>query len=154
MGEHLVLAQKVEGSNPSSPATTRRAARHARTALAAYHRRRSEAVEMLGGKCVVCGTSEYLELDHIDPATKAMPVGEMWSVSKDRYLAEIQKCQLLCRGHHIRKTIAERGQLLAKENHGTPRSYLYCKCDLCGAAQRRRMRDYRARRRERTGKDR
>jgi 5-methylcytosine-specific restriction endonuclease McrA len=33
-----------------------------------YERRRSEAVASLGGKCVVCGTTDRLELDHINPS--------------------------------------------------------------------------------------
>jgi hypothetical protein len=63
---------------------------------------RLDAIELLGGKCVVCGTMSDLEVDHIDPATKISH--RIWSWSKVRRLAELQKCQVLCATHHLQKT--------------------------------------------------
>ena len=42
-----------------------------------YHKRRAEAVQLLGGKCVVCGTTEGLEIDHVDRSLKTMNVARM-----------------------------------------------------------------------------
>lgn len=95
--------------------------------LRRYHARRAEAIEILGGTCVECGTAEDLELDHIEPATKTLDLARMWSVARDRYLAELSKCQLLCSPHHREKSRRERGVdhgqgLTGKRN---------CRCELC-----------------------
>jgi hypothetical protein len=93
---------------------------------ARYHRRRAMAIALLGGKCVECGTTENLELDHIDPASKTFYVGGR-TVSEARYLEELKLCQLLCTHHHKVKTAKARsvehgGGLSGKRN---------CKCDPC-----------------------
>jgi hypothetical protein len=36
-----------------------------------YYKRRQKLYDFLGGKCVVCGATEDLEFDHIDPAQKS-----------------------------------------------------------------------------------
>lgn len=72
--------------------------------LKRYHARRQEAIENLGGKCVACGTTENLELDHIDPSTKSFPISKLWSISKAKFLEELAKCQLLCNSCHIIKS--------------------------------------------------
>lgn len=97
--------------------------------LARYHRRRDAAIEHLGGCCVVCGTTEDLQLDHIDPTTKLIDVGKMWGVSEVRFWTEIAKCQLLCRKHHIEKTVAEQ----MTEDHGTWAwaGKRKCPCEKC-----------------------
>lgn len=75
--------------------------------LRRYHKRRAESIETLGGKCFLCGSTNRLELDHIDPATKAFPIAKLWSLSKAKYEAELAKCQLLCRECHTRKSAYE-----------------------------------------------
>lgn len=35
-----------------------------------YEERRNKGLKLLGGVCVKCGTTENLQFDHIDPATK------------------------------------------------------------------------------------
>jgi hypothetical protein len=72
--------------------------------LERYHARRAEAIARLGGKCAWCDTPEDLQIDHIDWCTKSFSVSALWSVSKERYEAEIAKCQVLCRPHHKVKT--------------------------------------------------
>lgn len=65
-------------------------------------KRRAEFLE--GKTCVKCGSSDYLEVDHIDPMTK---VGtQFWSWRAERRLAELAKCQVLCRGCHRQKSHA------------------------------------------------
>ena len=92
-----------------------------------YHARRNQAIETLGGKCVICGTMKNLEIDHIDPKTKTMSVSKMWSCSQAKYDSEIKLCQLLCYDHHKEKSRNERSVahgegLTGKRN---------CYCDLC-----------------------
>jgi hypothetical protein len=59
----------------------------------------------LGGKCSYpgCEETENLEFDHIDPATKVRKISEATNWSPERFWKEVDKCQLLCRLHHIRK---------------------------------------------------
>ncbi|MCV7174796.1 hypothetical protein [Mycolicibacterium sphagni] len=95
--------------------------------LALYHERRVESFEMLGGHCVVCGSTEGLEVDHIDRTTKTIELGKLWSCARKRYLAELELCQLLCEPHHREKSAremsVEHGEgLTGKRN---------CRCDLC-----------------------
>lgn len=61
-----------------------------------------------GGKCVLCGSGERLECDHIDRATKPGPdAHKVWSWSKARMDVELAKCQVLCHDCHLTKTMAE-----------------------------------------------
>ena len=91
--------------------------------------------------CVVCGSTEGLELDHIDPSKKV--THRIWSWSAERRNEEISKCQVLCAEHHKDKT---RGQFTKPLVHGTSNAYRKkgCRCDLCGEWLRQYWRDYRA----------
>lgn len=104
-----------------------------------YDRRHAEAVAALGGHCARCLETENLEFDHINPATKCMTIAKMWTASEVRFQAELKKCQLLCRPHHLEKSLEERGQKPARGTHGTLSAYRYCgppKCEDCKAAKR------------------
>src|SRR6478735_5499265 len=103
--------------------------------LKRYRERRAYAIEFLGGVCVVCGSTEDLEIDHIIKADKSFQITQMWSVSQERYDQELMKCQLLCHEHHVEKSHREKdwgkgygptehGSLAMYKNHG-------CRCDLC-----------------------
>ena len=70
--------------------------------------RRRDAVRQLGGKCVDCGSTENLEFDHVDPATKLYEMTNIWSRKLAIRVAEIAKCVLRCKDCHIIKTVAER----------------------------------------------
>lgn len=94
---------------------------------ARYHRIRAEIVARLGGKCVQCGTTEDLEIDHIDRSTKTINVGQLTSVSRKKLEEEIPKCQLLCQPCHLEKSKQEMGVphgggLTGKRN---------CRCSEC-----------------------
>lgn len=65
-------------------------------------KRRAEGIKLLGGKCVVCGSTEKLEVDHIDAKSKVDH--RIWSWSDERRKKELAKCQLLCQKHHGVKT--------------------------------------------------
>jgi hypothetical protein len=102
-------------------------------------------VEMLGGKCVRCGSTEDLEFDHIDPSAKRFAIGAELSRAWAELVAEAQKCQLLCRKDHVAKGAEDRPTL----NHGTYYVYWYygCRCPECkaaNAAKSARMRAQRA----------
>lgn len=115
-----------------------------------YKERRQEAIKFLGGSCVKCGSEENLELDHIDPTSKDFDVSRFWGTTLKRFWNEVEKCQLLCNSCHIKKTVEERGQQLAKGTHGTFTSYKYCHCEICRKAirghRRRYMQEYRQKR--------
>ena len=77
----------------------------ARYNLARYNKRMAEAIEILGGACVVCGSTEELQLDHLNPSTKKFNVAKLWSTNQENFLNELTKCQLLCFSCHQLKTI-------------------------------------------------
>lgn len=102
--------------------------------------RRLQAKTYLGGVCVTCGTVDELEFDHVDPSTKvteiAQAIAEHWAW--DRLLIELDKCQLLCKSHHLEKSRRERnlggGQNRINDPlHGTWARYanFKCRCDEC-----------------------
>lgn len=57
------------------------------------------------GPCAVCGSSEFLEIDHINPETKVSH--NVWSWSESRRTEELKKCQVLCKKCHKEKTRAD-----------------------------------------------
>ena len=69
-----------------------------------YRQRRSELLNRLGGECVICGSTENLEFDHVDPNTKSLSIGKLLSYSKETVDEELKKCQLLCKECHKAKT--------------------------------------------------
>ena len=103
-----------------------------------WRKRRVEAELFLGGKCVICGVSEDLEFDHINPATKLYTIAKASSFSEKRFWEEVKKCQLLCKEHHYEKSRINKDyrgghNKILDPQHGT--SIMYnrekCKCDLC-----------------------
>jgi 5-methylcytosine-specific restriction endonuclease McrA len=108
--------------------------------------RRQRAIEILGGRCVKCSTTEDLEIDHVVPASKlgyASIGGNLWSWSWTRIVKELARCQLLCKKCHKEKTLSEqRGS-----EHGTAGAYRNrkCRCDICKEWSKLSKRAYRAR---------
>ena len=90
--------------------------------------------QFLGGKCAICGGGKPFQVDHKDRASKKYTIGRGWHKKWGELVKELQKCQLLCEKCHIKKSVEERGQRLAKMTHGTLSSYRYCKCDICKKA--------------------
>lgn len=100
--------------------------------------RRNRAAFFNGKSCVKCGSTEQLELDHIDPAQKTEH--RIWTWSPERRAEELAKCQVLCHDCHQKKTSAERA---ARVKCGTEWAYRKgCRCDECReiASIRRRER--------------
>lgn len=96
------------------------------------------------GPCRICGSWENLEVDHIDPDMKVDH--KVWAWSVNRRLAELAKCQVLCRDCHKKKT---RAQVSTPITHGLISSYIRrgCRCDVCSAVNAEHVREWK----ERTG---
>lgn len=103
-------------------------------------KRRQRAKARLGGVCVVCGTDQNLEFDHVDPSSKVIEVSRAIALhwTWEKLVAEIDKCQLLCREHHVEKSKVDgssRGggwNKIDNPKHGTSVMYLGgCRCEAC-----------------------
>lgn len=70
-------------------------------------KRRDTAIKLLGGACVVCGTTENLEINHIDPTTKSFTLSR-WDGKASDYWEEVKKCNLLCKAHHDEETARQK----------------------------------------------
>jgi len=82
--------------------------------------------------CVMCGSSDNLELDHIDPDEKVSH--RIWSFSLKRRDEELTKCQVLCNTCHKTKTKKFLSELFTKPvQHGSRYAYKHhgCRCELC-----------------------
>lgn len=96
------------------------------------------------GPCVVCGSGNHLEVDHIDPALKVSH--RIWSWSLSRRLEELDKCQVLCKSCHVKKTAEWNSRPIP---HGTDSAYTkrMCRCGECTEAHRKVKKAWRAQRR-------
>ena len=68
------------------------------------HNRKKLCVEKLGGKCAKCGTTEFLQFDHIKPSEKSFDISKRYTTDLETLFEELDKCQLLCRRCHMEKT--------------------------------------------------
>jgi len=109
-------------------------------ARAGYVKRMNRIIDHLGGRCVKCGSSDRLQIDHVDPEMKEFDVSHMCGSRWVVLVAELKKCQLLCYSHHREKTTQE--QTTAKGTHGTLSSYRYCHCEICRAAKNEYMKKW------------
>jgi len=68
------------------------------------------------GPCAQCGSTEQLEVDHIDPALKDVRLkrhhsARLWDWTESKRLAELANCQVLCkRCHKIKSDTALRAR--------------------------------------------
>lgn len=95
-------------------------------------KRREFFESLLGGMCVGCGSDKNLEFDHVLPEDKCFNLAtSAMECSLNKILPELQKCQLLCRKCHYKKTASDNGYNLPQ--HGTPSMYTNhkCRCELC-----------------------
>ena len=106
--------------------------------------RRLFVLEYLGGKCSDCGTKTNLHADHVDPATKLFDISQNLTINIEKLKLELDKCQLLCRSCHGKKTALDNGR--ATPVHGTVSCYVNtkCRCDKCRAANTAYVKQYRA----------
>jgi len=97
-------------------------------------KRKQDAVNQLGGQCVMCGSKEDLEFDHIDPNTKKNTISNMWTSNKEVLQEELNKCQLLCHSCHLEKSHNEGDYVRNHKSweHGIS-GYINhkCRCEDC-----------------------
>ena len=67
-------------------------------------------LEILGGKCVICGTTDNLHFHHIDPATKVASIAQLIRTHPALLADEIQKCILLCKKDHKQLHYGKKGE--------------------------------------------
>ncbi len=82
------------------------------TKIPGYHAKwvaKRRAAFFVDKRCVRCGSTKKLELDHVDPETKVSHC--IWSWRESRRAEEISKCQVLCNKCHRKKTAEEMRQL-------------------------------------------
>lgn len=108
--------------------------------LAWITRRRQSWIDSQGGCCALCGSRDSLEVDHIDPSTKAINPTGIWSRNASVRADELAKCQVLCGVCHKEKT-----RLAVQLGHGERATYKRgCRCAECRAAQAAALRAFRA----------
>lgn len=106
--------------------------------------RRTAWITSRGGACERCGSTEDLEVDHIEPSSKSMNPTMIWSRAAHIREAELAKCQVLCGPCHKSKTKAA---VLVQYEHGEYLMYTErkCRCVPCKNAWRNYYQSYRAR---------
>lgn len=112
-----------------------------------YNLLKKKVFDHLGNKCVTCGSTLKLEVDHIDHKNKNFTIfSSTWDRPWEETKEELNKCQLLCKNCHLRKTVKDRNYVFVKDTdiHGTLSSYRYCKCDQCRKAKSDWMKEYAA----------
>jgi len=111
------------------------------TNLKRYYNRKEFFINLLGGKCINCGSVENLQFDHKDPKQKEFNISQKWDYKIDYVLKEMEKCQLLCDKCHKEKNKIDNGEA----KHGTRSMYVRhkCRCEFCKIAQNEKMREYR-----------
>lgn len=99
--------------------------------------RRANWIASQGGCCAKCGSTDRLEVDHIDPATKTCNPTRIWSREQAFRDMELAKCQVLCYECHKEKTFAA-----VVVVHGIRYTYRArgCRCEECREWNRQRVR--------------
>jgi len=78
--------------------------------------RRSAWIEE-NGPCIKCGSSDKLEVDHIDPNEKVFNPTYVWRLCKEAREVELAKCQVLCHSCHVEKTNEYKQKVGLTERH-------------------------------------
>lgn len=100
-----------------------------------YKKQRDMFFAYLGGeKCVKCGATENIEIDHINPEEKSFNLGKLWPIKKlPEVFAELDKCQPLCNSCHLSKTIEWSSGKEKGFSHGSYYGWAKkkCECESC-----------------------
>lgn len=105
-----------------------------------FQEHKKEIFTKLGECCAICGSTQSLEIDHVNEEIKKFAVLSRWSMKdKDALMAELEKCQLLCVDCHKEKTrqyLSKIKQTDRSLKHGTIAQYYRykCRCGSCRAA--------------------
>jgi 5-methylcytosine-specific restriction endonuclease McrA len=70
-------------------------------------KRREVIFESLGNKCCLCGSTDRMEIDHINPSLKTSRQSIL-SYGLEKSLGEIDNLRLLCYNHHRIWSTAQR----------------------------------------------
>lgn len=107
-------------------------------------KRRAMAIRLLGGKCVNCGSIENLEFDHINNDRDGLRglVSQLFTCKLERLIAELEKCQLLCKSCHVQKSIIDNCKKFAEHGSISMCTNQRCRCDECRKVNNDYMRDY------------
>jgi len=101
---------------------------------------KAKAVDLLGGECVNCGVDgssgkfrDRLEFDHIEGGRKDNYhcISAFIDAKWERVLVELEKCQLLCRSCHAKKSMLDRGFKSGAEHGRSLYVTAQCRCDIC-----------------------
>jgi hypothetical protein len=114
-----------------------------------YRKRLDKCIEYLGGKCAVCGSTENLQFDHIDPKTKSFTIATKWKLPFEKLKPELGLCQLLCWPHHIEKTMREGSSGVIRTHTSTWCAQSGCQLVECVERYDQWKEAYNAQRRER-----
>jgi hypothetical protein len=106
-----------------------------------YHRLRREYIELMGGKCVDCGTQDNLEFDHAIAATKSFDVGRLLNYSKTKRDQELAKCVLRCSECHKKKSVRMKDVNVVAHGEGLS-GKRNCKCEPCRIRKAEYMREW------------
>jgi 5-methylcytosine-specific restriction endonuclease McrA len=82
-------------------------------------KRRSDWIKSQGGECAECGSSDQLEVDHIDPKTKKWNPAQIWSRNQSSRDKELEKCQVLCYECHNTKSSAHKSIIHRGTSHNS-----------------------------------
>lgn len=95
-----------------------------------YARRHKMMLDYLGSKCTACGKNEHLQIDHINPTNKTMDLTTNYARPWLVLIAEMKKCQILCRACHRIKTSLESRKTVTHGKYYAAYP-LKCTCTLC-----------------------
>jgi hypothetical protein len=105
-----------------------------------YDERITEAIKILGGKCKFCDSTQNLHIDHIAPVEKRYDIHYATRLSYNKFIEEVNKCQLLCDKCHGFKTAIQNGNIVG---HGMGKTgKKNCKCSLCAEKKREYIREF------------
>lgn len=103
---------------------------------------KKQCFDVIGNQCAHCGSSENLQIDHIDFRTKNFDISKKWG-SKDfatEIRSELAKCQPLCQQCHRLKSAEDIRTLRADKPivHGNMYAWMKrkCECEVCLFAKR------------------
>jgi hypothetical protein len=110
---------------------------------------RIKAHGLLGGKCIICDSTDNLEFHHKDPKLKRFNLARAYSRRWESQIEEILTCELRCDNCH---------KLAHAAIHGSFRKYANgCRCSECVSffrdKNRARMAKYRSEGRDSTRKN-
>lgn len=98
---------------------------------------------LLGGKCIVCGSAISLEFHPIDPELKGFNITPEFDRPWAELLTEAKKCELRCEECHKKAHAAKHG--LGMYSHQK------CRCDICRDAWNSKTKEYKKKRMVKVG---